>query len=294
MKHTKTYLGLSTLVIIGVMAYTITKKNLLAIEPMVISTVTLILATLFLWFLHFLLHKKMQSDFKTLLTLSIGGLFGIAGFHLYISMALEEMSLDVALLFMGGIPLMTLVGALLMGKKTRFRNIFWVFFSFFGVLLINFPMMHLMAFMPKTVGMMLLANLCLVFYTLFNEKMSLKYDLREIVTLQVSTATIILVMSFIYKMETVIYNLKELAQTLADLKVAGSILFLALFAICASYYLYNYGLKKVGAVMTALFINLIPVANLLYKLFLNDDQLRFTGILGSLMILVSMYMIEDI
>jgi drug/metabolite transporter (DMT)-like permease len=268
------------MVIIGVTTYNIIQKNLLAFEPMVISTITLILATLFLWFLHFLLHKKMQSDFKKLLTLSIG--------------ALEEMSLDVALLFIGGIPLMTLVGALLIGKKTRFRNIFWVFFSLFGVLLINFPMMHLMTFMPKTVGMMLLANLCLVFYTLLNEKMSLKYDLREIVTLQVTTGTIILVMSFIYKMETLTYNLKELAQTLVDLKIVGSILFLALFAVCASYYLYNDGLKKVGAVMTALFINLIPVISLLYKLFLNDDQLRFTGILGSLMILVSMYMIEDI
>ncbi|PKM68873.1 MAG: hypothetical protein CVU95_01975 [Firmicutes bacterium HGW-Firmicutes-2] len=297
MKHAKTYLGLSTLVIIGVTAYNITKQNLLGLEPMVISTISLCLATLILWLLHFLLHKKMQLSLKKLLTLSIGGLFGIAGFHFYISMALEEMNLDVALLFMGGIPLMTLVGALLIGKRTRFRNIFWVFFALLGVLFINFKVIQLMMFMPlmpKTIGMMLLANLCLVFYTLFNERMSSQYDLREIATIQVTTGTMILMMSFIYKMETLPYVFKDLTHTLMDLKTVGSILFLALFAICASYYLYNHGLKKVGAVMTALFINLIPVINLLYKLFLDDDQLRFTGVLGSLMILVSMYMIEDI
>jgi drug/metabolite transporter (DMT)-like permease len=297
MKHAKTYLGLSTLVIIGATAYNIIKQNLLGLEPMMISTISLFLAMLVLWLLHFLLHKKMQLSLKKLLTLSIGGLLGIAGFHFYISMALEEMNLDVALLFMGGIPLMTLVGTLLIGKKTRFRNIFWVFFALFGVLFINFKVIHLMMFMPfmpKTIGMMLLASLCLVFYTLFNERMSMQYDLREIVTIQVTTGTMILMMSFLYKMETLPYVFKALTHIVTDFKTMGSILFLALFAICVSYYLYNNGLKKVGAVMTALFINLIPVINLLYKLFLDDDQLKFTGVLGSLMILVSMYMIEDI
>jgi len=294
MKNIKTYIGLSVLVIINVMAYNITKNNLPSLEPMVMSTISLFLATLVLWSLHFLRQKKIASDFKKLLKLSIGGLFGLAGFHVYLSLALEDMHLDVALLFMGGIPLMTLVAALLMGKKTRFRNIFWVFLAFFGVLLIYFPMTRSIIFMPRAIGAMLLANLCLVFYTLFNEKMSLKYDIIEILTIQVTTGSILLVSSCINKIEIRVYDLKELIHTLADLKMMGSILFLAVIVICLGYYLYNYALKQIGAIMAVLFINLFPVINLLYKLFMDDHQLKFTGVIGSLMILVSLYMIEDV
>ena len=294
MKNIKTYLGLSALVIINVTAYNLTKNNLLGLEPIFISTFSLFLATLVLWSLHFLLQRKIKPDFKKLLTIGLGGIFGIAGFYLYISMALETMGLDVALFYMSGIPLMTLAAALLIGKKTRFRNIFWVFFALVGVVLIYFPMLRSMIFTPKAIGAMLLANLCFVFYTLFNEKMALKYDLGEIITLQVTTGTIVLVMSFIGKTETLAYSLKELTTILMDLKIVASIFFLVLFAIVIGYYLYIYALKRVGAVMTTLFINLIPVIHLLYKLFLDDDQLRFAGILGSLMILVSIYIIEDI
>ncbi|MDF1617363.1 DMT family transporter [Petrocella sp. FN5] len=294
MKNFKTYLGLSALVVIHVIANNITRKNLLTLEPIVISMVSLFLATLVIWSLHFILGRRIDLDFKKVLTLSVGGIFGIAGFHIYLSMALEATSLDIALLFIGGIPLMTLVAALLIGKKTRFRNIFWVHFALLGVMLINIQAMRSMIFMPRTIGIMLLGNVCLVFYTLFNEKMSLKYELREIVSIQVTTGSITLILFYIYKMETVAYELKELIVAFRDLKTVGSIFFLVLFSICISHYFYNHALKKVGAVMTALFINLIPVINLLYKLFIDDNQLRFTGILGSLMILLSIYVIEDI
>lgn len=294
MNNMKTYLNLSFLVVIAVIAYNSVKNNWLNQDPMVISAIPLLLATLVLWSQHFLLRRRIKPNIKKLMILGVGGLIGIAGFHLYLGMALEAMQLDLVLLFIGGVPLMTLVGALLMGRKTRFRNIFWVFFAFFGVLIINFPMVDPMILMPKTIGIMLLANLCLVFYTLYNEKLALKYNLIEILTIQVTTGTIILYMSLIYKGENLAYELKDLAPGLMDLKTGGSILFIAFFVFFLGYYIYNHALSKVGAVMTALFINLIPVFDMLYKLFLNDDQLRFTGILGSLMVLVSMYMIEDI
>jgi len=289
MKNMKTYLSLSILVIIAVITYNTIKNNLLSIDPMLTSVIPLFLATLVLWSPYFLLRRRIKPSIKKFLMLGVGGLIGISGFHFYLSIALETMHLDLVLLFVGGIPLMTLVGALLMGKKTRFRNIFWVFFAFVGVLFINFPMVDPMILMPKTIGMMLLANLCLVFYTLYNEKMTLKYNLIEIQTIQVTTGTIILMFPLMNKVETLAYDL-----VIRDLKTVGSLLFIVFFAVCLGYYLYNQALNKVGAVMTVLFINLIPVFNLLYKLFLDDDQLRFTGILGSLMILVSIYMIEDI
>ncbi len=61
-----------------------------------------------------------------------------------------------------------------------------------------------------------------------------------------------------------------------------------------AYFLYNYALQKVGVTLSALFINVIPVATLLISVAVGHEALSFSKSIGCLLVVVAVYMIEDI
>ncbi|MHA2370588.1 MAG: DMT family transporter, partial [Candidatus Hodarchaeales archaeon] len=64
------------------------------------------------------------------------------------------------------------------------------------------------------------------------------------------------------------------------LHIWGGILYLAIFATCVGFVLFNRSLKRIGASRTAIFINLVPIFGSTLAILLLDETLTLLKVLG--------------
>jgi drug/metabolite transporter (DMT)-like permease len=191
--------------------------------------------------------------------------------------------------------MMTLVVAMLfMGKKTRFRNIFLIGISFVGVVVLADPNSSEIQSNMRGISIILLANLCWVIYTLLNERLNHKYDLLNLLTVQVSFGAIAFYILYLTEIQLGYSTFMNLGVIFSDGPLLWNLFFLSVLSSVVAYYLYNYALQKVGVTLSALFINVIPVITLLLSVFIGGETLSFSKIIGCLCVVIAVYLIEDV
>ncbi len=112
------------------------------ISAMEINIMRFIIAVVFLWLVHLIRDVKMNFDKKDHIRIAFSGIFGTAGYYFFENISLTYISPSVVSIVTGAIPIMTLIVAMLfLGKKTKFRNIFFIMLSFVGIAILTGPLM---------------------------------------------------------------------------------------------------------------------------------------------------------
>jgi drug/metabolite transporter (DMT)-like permease len=270
----------------------------LCLDYMTVNEVNILrftFSTALLWTLYFLRRQKLNFKKWDIPRIAISGIFGTAAYYYFESIGLDYVSPSNVSIITAAIPMMTLVIAMLfMSKKTRFRNIFLIGISFVGIVILADPKSTEIQSNYIGIGIVLIANICWVIYTILNERLTHKYDLLNLLTLQVTFGT--MTFYFLYGVQIQLGHVEFMDLTLIfdNGRLVMNLLFLSVLASVLAYHLYNYALRTVGVTLSALFINVIPVVTLLVSVSVGQETLSFSKIIGCLLVVLAVYLIEDV
>lgn len=295
MKKLLAYLGLFAAVTIWSISFVSIDICLDYISAMEVNIIRFFLASLFLWVVYLLRGVKMAFDRKDHFRIAVAGIFGTTGYYFFENISLEYISPATVSIVTGAIPIMTLIVAMLfMGKKTRFRNIFFIMISFVGIIVLTNPEPGQVDSSTFGIGLVFMANLCWVIYTLVNEPLNHKYDKLNLLTIQIFYGAIVYGIIYSFQVAEGNAGMLNLNEVLSNGELVYQLIFLAIMSSCVAYFLYNYALQKVGVTLSALFINVIPVATLLISIAIGHETFTFNKTIGCLLVVVAVYMIDDI
>lgn len=296
MTKSLSYIGLSLAVLLWGISFISVAIILEHLSVSELNIVRLLLSTAMLWLVELLRPKKMAFKAKDLPIIFLSGLLGTAGYYYFTNIGSILLSPDVISLVSGGIPVITLVVAIILfRKKTNFKNIFLVLVSFCGMAVLMNPWAEHTITNGRGIGVVLVGNLFWSLYTLLNEPLDRKYDVLQLLTLQYTAGLVVFSGYYFYEL---IRNPKiemlTFAKVAAHSNVLGHLIFVALFVSIGTYYLYNYALVHLGVMISALFINVVPVMTLLVSIALGFQVLTFHQVAGTLLVVIAIFFIDDL
>lgn len=296
MKKAIAFIGLTLAVLLWAVSFISLDIILKKFTVAELNIIRFLVVNLILWLVQALRNKKMTFDQRDLPMVFVAGVFGTAGYYYFENMGLNYCSPGIVGIVTGAIPMTTLVIAMLFfGKKTRFKNIFLVGLSFTGVLILMAPNQEAVGANPVGVGVVMVANVFWALYTLFNEGFNKKYDKLQLLTVQYTSGMVALFAFYLYELsKNPEMQILTMDRILEDSLIFGHILFVSVFVSILAYFFYNYALSHIGVMITALFINIIPVLTIVISASIQYETLTFTKVLGSLLVVIAVFFIDDI
>lgn len=289
------YLGLFISVTIWSASFVAIEICLAYMSPLEVNVVRFALGSLILWGIYLLRGNKMAFEKKDQFKIAMAGVFGTAGYYHLAKLSMTLISPSMMNIATGAIPMITLIIAMLFfGKRTRFRNIFFIAMSFVGIIILTNPFTTEVSGSTMGIGLAIAGNVCWVIYTLVNEPLVAKYDKLNLLTLQMSYGAVALISIYWYQVATDQVLLLDTAAVLLKDDVIVYLGFITVFASIIAYHFYNYALEKVGVTLSALFINVIPVTSLIISVASGTGVLTFNKIVGCTLVVLAVYLIEDI
>jgi len=290
------YLGLTVAVLLWGISFISIDILLQVMTVGEINVIRFILSNGVLWLIHFARMKKMSFHRKDLPLVALAGILGTAGYYYFENLGLTYISPGMVSIVTGAIPIITLVVAMLFfGKKTPFKNIFLVFLSFGGIVVLMKPWGEAGMTNVSGVGVVMLANVFWALYTLFNEGLNRKYDKLQLLTLQYSFGMVAFLGFYFYGLSShPERQMLDLSLVLGSEKMIGHLVFVCIFVSVGAYFFYNYALAHIGVMISALFINVVPVVTLIISVGIGYEPLTFNKIVGCLMVVVAIFFIDDI
>lgn len=291
------YLGLILAVLLWGVSFVSLDIALVHINVMEFNIIRFVVAGTILWLIQLMRPLELHIKKRDLPMMFVAGVSGTAGYYYYENLALTMISPGMVSVVTGAIPVTTIVMAMLFfGKRTRFRNIFLVFLSFAGVLVLMNPFGGEVGNqVVKGVWTVMLANTFWAFYSLINERFNKVYDKLQVLTVQYTAG--LLTLSAVYLYDLSIHPNKmpiDVGAVFANDQLMGHLIFICVFVSIGAYFFYNYALDHLGVMITALFINVVPVITLIASVGLGIEVLSFNKVAGCLLVVVAIFFIDDI
>lgn len=271
----------------------------IALEDLSVNEINIIrftISTAILWLIQLIRGKKIVIRGKDFWIASVAGIFGTAGYYYFENTGLLHISPGMVSVVTGAIPITTLVIAMLFfKKKTKFRNIFLIFLSFTGILVLMNPFSAEGQTNMLGVGLVMLANIFWSLYTLMNERLNKTYDKLQLLTIHFTAGLIAFYGFYFYDLSVNVQNrFLDVQKLIANANLMGHVIFIAIFASIVAYFLYNYAVDHLGVMISALFINVIPVITLIVSTMMGVEVLSFNKVMGCIMVVIAIFFIEDI
>ena len=262
--------------------FTVIKASLTEIDPYSFNAIRFILASSFMWIVvakrkaWFKIHK---ADLLPLLIL------GLAGNLLYQWLFIIGIDLTLAAnaaVMLGTIPIWVALASHLLSLEimNRLKGL-GVGLAFGGVLMIIFFGKNPISFGSDNFRgdiIIVLAAVVWALYTIYSKQFLTRYTPLQYSTIMTSTGAVALVLLAIP------YAGKTDWENVSILAYAGS-LYSGLLSIGVAYLIWNNGIKKVGAVRTATYQNLVPVLGLLFGIILLGENLELLQYIGSAIVI---------
>ena len=262
--------------------FTVIKASLTEIDPYSFNAIRFILASSFMWIVvakrkaWFKIHK---ADLLPLLIL------GLAGNLLYQWLFIIGIDLTLAAnaaVMLGTIPIWVALASHLLSLEimNRLKGL-GVGLAFGGVLMIIFFGKNPISFGSDNFRgdiIIVLAAVVWALYTIYSKQFLTRYTPLQYSTIMTSTGAVALVLLAIP------YAGKTDWENVSILAYAGS-LYSGLLSIGVAYLIWNNGIKKVGAVRTATYKNLVPVLGLLFGIILLGENLELLQYIGSAIVI---------
>jgi len=264
-----------------------TKIILQELPPITIAFFRQVIASVVL--VIFLCVKKLfiKMSIKDVLLLSASSLFGIVFYFLFENIGLKYTTASNASIIVAAVPIFTLVTESLFYKfKVTKRVVSCVIVSIIGVFVVIFEQGSLDFSSGSTKGNLLMigAMISWVIYTIICKSLADKYNGIVITTYQMIAGSILFLPFIIPEI-----NQWHSISTYSLL----NLLYLAIFCSALAYYLYNLAVKSLGATISSMFLNLIPIVSIIGGVLVLDEKISFLQIGGMLLIMLSLFFVRS-
>ncbi len=263
-----------------------TKIILRELPPVTIAFFRQIIAATILVILLCIKKWFVKMPLKDILLLSASSLFGIVLYFLFENIGLKYTTASNASIIVAAVPIFTLVTESLFYKfKITARVTVCVFVSIIGVFLVIFEQGSLDFSNNSLIGnlLMLGAMIVWVIYTIICKSFSEKYRGIVVTTYQMIAASILFIPFIVNEIPQ--WNGLS-AYSMVNL------LYLGLFCSALAYYLYSFAVKNLGATVSSLFLNLIPVVSIIGGVLILKESVSFFQIGGMLLIMLSLIFVR--
>lgn len=230
------------------------------------------------------INKSFEKmPLKDLAMLAVSSFFGIVLYFIFENNGLRLTTSSNASMISSSVPIFTLLAEIAIFKaKANLKVILCILVSVTGVYLV-ISINGRLDFSSSTFGgnlLMMGAMTSWVVYTIFSRGLGRRYSTMTITTYQTAISAIL----FIPFVVPEIKYLKPISMI-----AVLNLLYLGLFCSALAYFLFLYALKRLGATVSAAFLNLIPVVSVIGGMLILSEKLTLTQVTGMALIILSLY-----
>ena len=226
--------------------------------------------------------KIKKTDRKLFLILA---LFEPFFYFLGESFGLTYVSATVCSVLISTIPVFATLGAWLIFKeRLKVINYAGIVISFIGVIIFVLNSDGSISFNIKGLGLLTLAVLSAVGYSLTLSRLVGTYTPVYIVNVQNLIGAILFLPLFL------IFDFKHFISTPFTFNMFKPIIELSIFASCGAFILFAYSVRHMGITRANVFSNIIPVFTALFSFILIGEKLTFQNVLGMAIVIAGLFM----
>lgn len=262
-----------------------TKILLNDLPPVTIAFFRQVIAAVVLAVILYIKKLFVRMPAKDVFLLFASSFFGIVLYFLFENMGLKYTTASNGSIIVAAVPIFTLITESLFYKfKITSRVIVCVIISIIGVFLVIFEKgLDFSSGYTKGNLLMIGAMVTWVIYTIICKSLTGKYNGIVITAYQMGAASVLFI-------PLIIPEFKQW-QSLSAYSLAN-LLYLALFCSALAYYLYNVAVKGLGATVSSMFLNLIPVVSIIGGVLVLGETVSFIQIGGMLLIMFSLIFVR--
>jgi len=266
------------------MAFIWTRIALEYYEPITVATIRVSLSAIFL--LSFIkLFKKSQkiekSDYKLFI---ISAFFNPFIYFLLESHGIKYVSSTISAVIIATIPLFSpIVAYFSVKEKLSLVNIFGIFISFFGIIIMLVNKDLSLKADPKGILFLFLAVASALVYTVLLLKLTRKYDSVNIICYQNLIGAVFLLPLFFY------FDFGSFIEVKPNFKLISSLVFLSIFCSSLAFIFYATSVKNLGISKTNIFTNFIPIFTAIFSYFILAEYFNFNKILGIIIVIAGVF-----
>lgn len=260
-----------------------TKIVLTMLPPVSIAFFRQIIAsvTLIVWLVCTKSFSKISP--KHFIIIVVSGFFGIVMYFIFENIGLQYTTASNASMIVSSVPIFTLITEVLFFKlKIKLKMVLCVILSIIGVYLLVTVNGKLDFSSSMFLGniLALAAMISWVIYTIFNKKLCDNYS-SVVITFYQAVSSIFLFIPFVIPE---MHSWKRI--TLVPLL---NLIYLGVFCSAFAYFFYIYAAKRLGATVSAAFLNLIPIVSVICGMIVLHESLSVVQIIGMVLIMASLY-----
>ena len=276
-------------------SYVFTDISYKAMSPIQVAAVRSLITTVIFFVIRLAQkggHARQRKKFGTLaedtplietpekrdmVWIYLSGLFGITVYMILENFGVSYTTTSNAALIVASFPAITVLLEFLIYKirPTAAKSI--------GIVLAIVGVMILTGTTAEGSRNQLLGNICLIaagftwaIYSFITRKVADKYSPMTLTYYQMLGSTVFYI-PFLFA--------ESAAWKPWDLSVAGSMLFLSLGCSLAAFLLYNFGLKRLSAGVSAIFLNLIPVFGIVLSALVAKETISMYPLIGGAVVI---------
>lgn len=277
-----TDISLLFIALVWALNFTVIKASLSEIDPYSFNAIRFLLASSFIWIVlakRKAWFKIQREDWIPLL------IMGLAGNLLYQWLFIAGINLTLAAnaaVMLGTIPIWVALASHLLSLEYMNRlKAAGVFLAFGGVLMIIFFGKNPISFGSDNFTgdvIIILAAVVWALYTIYSKRFLARYSPLQFSTIMTTIGAISLFL-------LAIPNAGETDWVNVSFAAYGGAVYSGLLSIGVAYLIWNNGIKRVGAVRTATYQNLVPVLGLLFGIVLLGESLELLQYAGSAIVI---------
>lgn len=231
-------------------------------------------------------HRRLWADnIKDELTLVGLGVMGGSLYFLMENMALiYSTSANVSIL-VSTTPLVTalLLAVFYKSERLSYRQVIASVIAFVGVIMVVLNGQLILHLNPLGDSLALGASLTWAIYSLFMRRIMSRYN-SDFITRKVFFYGLLTIVPYILFVEPVRFDTEMFTQPV----VFGNLLYLGLVASTGGYLLWNWVMKRLGAVKSTNYIYLQPLVTMVVGVWILSERITWMGLLGALVLLIGM------
>ncbi|TCL76339.1 threonine/homoserine efflux transporter RhtA [Hydrogenispora ethanolica] len=288
MKQLKLYPLLAILgaVLIWGFSFLSIKVTVAVIPPLTMAFIRFAMASFLLFWVHRWLEPRGKVAPADLPLLAGAGLIGITLYFYFENNGVKLITASAASIIIAGIPVLTLLSEALFFKGPfNGVKVGSVLLSVVGVYLLVTGDSQGLGRPGAGLGYLMMSGAALawVIYVIITRPLFRRYSQLTIVCYQTYFGTLALA-PFLF--------IERTDWSAVNTPIVWNLIFMGVCCSALAYYFYVYALDKLGANLTALFLNLIPFITVLAGWLILGEQLLPLQILGGLLVIAAVCVMD--
>ncbi len=257
------------------------------ISPFTTVCIRVFIATIFLTTISLVLKRLRKINKKDFVFFALMGILDPLGYFLLEGYGIQNSTPTIAAVVISMIPVfLPLAAYFFLKEKLSLMNIAGIVISFIGVLLVIVKDDFTLAGSILGITLLFMAVLCSVVYNILLKKLLERYNIFTIITVLNIISTIYFIPLFF------IFGYKDFIQIQPDTRFVSYILLLSLFASTLAFLFYAKGVQVLGASMTNVFANLIPVVTALFSWIMMVENISARMTVGIFTVVIGLFIAQ--